>query len=243
MAWGPFEFLRSGPSSSPAPSRESSPSRGSPVEGNDLQDRPPPSGNCFLSGIGFPVDLSPCPGGFSVPKHRPFVEISPSGNCFRSGLISLQSLNPVQVNRSRDFCLYLGGGPHSGISSLYGSCTRSRRSLAGVLSMDGIKTRKVRFQRELLPISSEPPLWVMKHRPGEVSVEDIRILLPDLNIPGIASFPVKTLIRGTFLSGASPVWVSTFYRVPGSQGIASDPLRPSDPDVNPCRRRVPYMGI
>ena len=40
--------------------------------------------------------------------------------------------------------------------------------------MDGIKTREVGFQRELLPIGSEPPVWVMKHRPGEVSIEEVR---------------------------------------------------------------------
>jgi hypothetical protein len=40
--------------------------------------------------------------------------------------------------------------------------------------VDGIKTREMGFQRELLPIGPPSPVWVMIHRPEEVSVEDVR---------------------------------------------------------------------
>lgn len=97
-----------------------------------------------------------------------------------------------------------------GISSLYGSCTRSRRSLSGVLSMGWVQNPGSLVRRGIasfLILTSrmgiEAPSGRGLHQGGPV-------LLPGHNIPGIASFPVKALIRGTFLSGASPVWVSTF---------------------------------
>jgi hypothetical protein len=168
-------FLRSGPSSRPAPSRESSPSRGSPFEGIDLPDRSPPSGNCFLSGIDFPVDLSP-----SWRILRPEKSTCP-GKFRRQGIASdqapspFQGFNPVQVNRSRDLCLYLGAGaPFGNFFPLWILYPFEALPFRSALLWMGIKTREVRLVGELLPVGSEPPVWAMKHRPGEVSFEEVR---------------------------------------------------------------------
>lgn len=124
-----------------------------------------------------------------------------------------------------------------------GSGTLSWRSLSGVLSVGGVQNPGSLVRRGIASFQIRASRMGDETPSGRGLHRGYPVLEKDLAIRGIASFPVKIPTRGIFLSGASPVWVSAFQGVPGSQGIASDSLRISSQGVNPCRRRVPQRGI
>jgi hypothetical protein len=78
------------------------------------------------------------------------------------------------VNRSRDLCLYLGAGaPFWELLPSLDPVPVRGAPFQECSPLDGFITREVWFVGELLPVGSEPPVWAMKHRPGEVSVEEV----------------------------------------------------------------------
>lgn len=127
-----------------------------------------------------------------------------------------------------------------GISSLFGSGTLSWRSLSGVLSVDGFQDPGVSVHQGIASHPIRTPVWVMEHRPGDVSIKKFR------NLMGTCA------LGNCFPSGAAPrkdepsvrsVSGLGFCRwsFQGLQGIASDSTLLSPVGVNPGSRRVPYV--